>query len=117
LDVTVSVAVENTGALAGDEVVELYVKDLEASAIVPIRSLQGLKRIHLEPGEKRDVSFTLTPSQLAFWNDQAEHVLEPGSFEIAVGGKQPGFTGSADAKTTDVIVGKLEVTGDKILVP
>ncbi|HDQ44973.1 MAG TPA: glycoside hydrolase family 3 protein [bacterium] len=114
-DVCVSVTVENAGGMAGDEVVQLYVSDVEASFPVPIRSLQGFRRIHLAPGQKKEVAFTLTPRQLAFWDDSANQILEPGFFEIAVGGKQPGFSGSADAETTGSLTGRFEVLGDRIL--
>jgi beta-glucosidase len=110
-DVRVSVEVENTGRVAGEEVVQLYITDLEASAPVPIRSLQGVERIFLRPGERRTVSFTLTPRQLSLIDVEWERVVEPGLFEVSVGGKQPGFSGLADAATTGVVTGRFEVVG------
>jgi beta-glucosidase len=109
--IPIRVDVENTGALAGDEVIQLYVTDLEASAPVPVRSLQGFRRVRLQPGETATVSFTLTPRQLSLINEDLQRVVEPGGFEVSVGGKQPGFTGVADAKTTSVAVGRFEVVG------
>jgi beta-glucosidase len=106
---TVRVRVENTGTVAGEEVVQLYLTDVEASVPVPIRSLQGVERVHLEPGESRFVSFTLTPRQLSLIDDEGERVVEPGVFEISVGGKQPGFSGVSDAETTGVVTGRFEV--------
>jgi len=85
----VSVEVENTGERAGDEVVQLYLKDLETSGPAPICALQGFTRIHLQPGEKRTVSFTVTPRQRAFINDEGKCLLEPGTFRVTVGGSQP----------------------------
>ena len=82
----VAVEVENTGKLAGDEVVELYVKAAKG------RSLEGFRRVPLQPGERKTVEFTLAPGKLA-----------PGRVEISVGGKQPGFTGVLDAATTAVL--------------
>jgi beta-glucosidase len=108
-DVTVSVKVHNTGPAAGEEVVQLYVTDVEASAPVPIRSLQGFKRVFIEPGEQQTVTFTLTPHQLSLIDAQWQRVVEPGEFEISVGGKQPGFSGVADASSTGVVVGRMEV--------
>jgi beta-glucosidase len=99
-DAKVAVEVQNAGTMAGEEVVQLYLKRLENSATVPIRSLEGFQRISLRPGEARTVEFTLTPRQLA----------SPGVVEIAVGGKQPGFHGAADASTTQVLTGALTVT-------
>jgi len=109
--VQISVDVQNAGDRAGDEVVQLYVTDVAASVPVPLRSLQGLHRISLKPGEKRRVSFTLTPRQLSLIDDQGKRVLEPGEFMITVGGKQAGFTGQADAVTTDVVTGRFSLTG------
>jgi beta-glucosidase len=111
-DVQLSVEVRNTGEVAGEEVVQLYLTDLEASAPVPIRSLQGIHRIFLEPGETRTVSFTLTPRQLSLVDEAWERVVEPGMFEVSVGGKQPGFSGLADAPTTGVVTGRFEVVGE-----
>ncbi|MHB8055417.1 MAG: fibronectin type III-like domain-contianing protein, partial [Candidatus Aminicenantales bacterium] len=81
--------VENCGRMTGDEVVQLYISDLEASVPVPIRQLSGFERISLNPGEKRTVSFTVTPRQLALIDASGTCVLEPGRFQISVGGGQP----------------------------
>jgi len=87
--VSVRVEVENSGPRAGDEVVQLYVQDVEASLPVPRLQLQGFARIHLEPGEKRTVEFALTPEQLSFADDEGQWMLEPGEFRVWVGGQQP----------------------------
>jgi len=110
-EVEISVTVGNTGAMAGDEVVQLYVTDMEASVPVPIRSLQGVQRIHLEAGAIQRVTFTLTPRQLSIITDDGERIIEPGTFEVSVGGKQPGFSGVGDSATTDVVVAQFEVVG------
>jgi beta-glucosidase len=110
-DVRVSATVENSGSLAGDEVVQLYVTDVEASVRVPIRSLAGVERVHLKPGERRVVEFTIKPRQLAVITDDGRTVVEPGDFKVTIGGKQPGFTGTADAATTSFIEGRFSVTG------
>ncbi len=102
----VSVAVRNAGTRGGDEVVQLYVTHLGASTRVPIRSLQGLKRIHVRAGEQQTVSFALEPKQLAIVNDAGQVRAEPGRVLIAVGGKQPGFKGQADATTTQVVTAR-----------
>ncbi len=113
----ISVEVENVGPLAGEEVVQLYLTDLEASAPVPIRSLQGLERVFLRPGERRTVSFTLTPRQMSLIGSDWERVLEPGEFEVTVGGKQPGFGGLADAASTEVATAVFRVSGDLLRLP
>ena len=107
-DINISVKVKNTGEVAGDEVVQLYIKDMEASAIVPIRSLQGIKRIHLKPGEEQKVEFDLIPKQIAVINDDAHFIVEPGVFEISVGGGLPGAVPSS----TDVVFKTLQVKGE-----
>jgi beta-glucosidase len=108
-NVTVSATVENAGTRAGDEVVQVYVTDLEASVRVPIRSLAGVQRVHLNPGERRVVTFTLEPRQLAVITDDGKTVVEPGEFKVTIGGKQPGFSGSADAATTAFVEGRFTV--------
>ncbi|CAN5409782.1 glycoside hydrolase family 3 protein [soil metagenome] len=116
-NVPVSVDVQNSGAVAGDEVVQLYITDLAASVPVAIRSLAGVHRINLKPGEKRTVSFTLTPRQMSVIDNKGNRVIEPGDFAISAGGKQPGFTGTADAKTSGAVSGKFTVTGNVLEIP
>lgn len=115
--VRVSAVVQNTGAIAGDEVVQLYITDQAASVPVPIRSLAGISRISLRPGEKRTVFFTLTPRQMSLIDDAGRRIIEPGDFEISIGGKQPGSKGNADAKTTGTLIGKFTLTGKVIVIP
>jgi beta-glucosidase len=107
----VSAMVENTGKLAGDEVVQLYVTDVAASVRVPLRSLAGVQRLHLNAGEKRLVSFDLDSRQLAIITDDGRAVVEPGEFKVTIGGKQPGFTGTADASTSGFVEGRFTVSG------
>jgi beta-glucosidase len=113
-EVKVSVAVKNAGSREGEEVVQLYVTQLGASTRVPIRSLQGIRRVHLKPGEQQTVGFSLDPKQLATVSDAGQVRVEPGRVLIAVGGKQPGFKGAADAKTTQVVTAETEMTGSAI---
>jgi beta-glucosidase len=80
-----TVDVENTGGTAGDEVVQLYLADLEASTERPIKSLKGFRRIHLAPGEKTTVAFQLTREDLSMINDKNQWVIEPGAFEALIG--------------------------------
>ncbi|HHF43556.1 MAG TPA: glucan 1,4-alpha-glucosidase, partial [Candidatus Aminicenantes bacterium] len=97
------------GQRAGEEVVQLYLSDLEASVPVPIRSLKGFKRISLQPGEKKRVFFELKADDFAVWDKNFKRVIEPGFFEISIGGKQPGFKGLADAETTEVVTARLQI--------
>jgi len=82
---TVSVEVENTGRRAGDEVVQLYIRDLVASMTRPVKELKGFQRVSLQPGEKRRVEFVLGPEHLGFWNRDMRYVVEPGEFQVMVG--------------------------------
>jgi beta-glucosidase len=111
-ELQVSVLVSNTGDRAGEEVVQLYVTDLEATVPVPVRSLQGFRRLRLESGASQRVSFSLSPRQLSLIDGGDHRVVEPGMFELSVGGKQPGFAGVADATTSGVVMGRFEVTGE-----
>jgi beta-glucosidase len=84
---TVRVDVENSGPRAGDEVVQLYVRDLAASVKRPVKELRGFERTRLQPAEKKTVTFTLPGQHLSFY-DENKHafVVEPGLFEVLVGG-------------------------------
>jgi len=82
---TASVEVENTGKRAGDEVVQLYIRDMAASRTRPLKELKGFERITLKSGEKRRVQFTLAPEQLGFYNTDMRFVVEPGMFKVIVG--------------------------------
>jgi beta-glucosidase len=87
---TVNVEVENTGPRTGDEVVELYMRDVAASVTRPVKELKGFQRVTLRAGEKRRLEFTLTPELLGFYNREMQFVVEPGDFQLMVG------TSSAD---------------------
>ncbi|MCX7797999.1 MAG: glycoside hydrolase family 3 C-terminal domain-containing protein [Melioribacter sp.] len=81
----VSVVVQNVGEYAGEEVVQLYIRDLCSSVTRPVKELRGFKKIKLQPGESRTVIFDITPELLAFTNVDMKYVVEPGEFEIMVG--------------------------------
>jgi beta-glucosidase len=81
----VSVEIENTGQRAGDEVVQLYIRDQTASVTRPVKELKGFERITLQPGEKRRVQFKLTSEHLGFYNRDMRFVVEPGEFKVFVG--------------------------------
>ena len=84
-NVQISVNVANTGRLAGDEVVQLYVRDDEASITRPLLELKRFQRVTLQPGERRTVTFELKPDDLALWNMDMKRVVEPGTFTISAG--------------------------------
>lgn len=83
---TVSVDVTNTGKRAGDEVVQLYIHDLQTNMVTrPVKELKGFRRITLQPGEKQSVTFTLTPEALSYLDENMDCVVEAGLFDIMVG--------------------------------
>ena len=96
--VTVSVEVRNTGKVAGDEVVQLYLHDVVSSVTRPIKELKGFRRVTLAPGETKTVQFILDREAFALWNQEMKRVVEPGAFEIMVG------PNSVDLKTTTLEV-------------
>ena len=81
----VSVTVSNTGKRVGDEIVQLYIRDLVSSVTRPVMELKDFKRISLGPGESKVVEFTITPDKLSFLNLNMETVVEPGWFDVMVG--------------------------------
>ena len=102
-DISVSVSITNNGQMDGREVVQLYLKDVEASVPVPNKTLVGFKNIDLKVGESQTVSFTVSPAQLSLIDGNFERVMEPGVFEFSFGAK-------------DQIKGKTNLTGDKYAV-
>jgi beta-glucosidase len=108
---TLSVEVENTGERAGDEVVEVYAA-AAGGAETPVRSLAGIERIALAAGERKTVSFTLKPEQLANYSADGKLIARPGEWTISAGGKQPGFHGALDAATTGVVSATVRLTGE-----
>lgn len=83
--VTVSVQLTNIGDRAGDEVVQLYIRDIVSSVTRPVKELKRFRRIHLDAGAQSTLEFTLQPADFAFYNIQKEFVVEPGQFSIMLG--------------------------------
>jgi beta-glucosidase len=84
-DVNVSVDVTNTGGVAGDEVVELYTRDMVSSVTTWEKNLVGFERVHLNVGETKTVHFTIANNDLKLWNREMQHVVEPGDFKVMIG--------------------------------
>jgi beta-glucosidase len=95
----VSVNVTNTGNVKGDEVVQLYIRQEVSSVTRPIKELRGFRRLSLNPGETRRVEFSLGPAELSYLNRDMHRVVEPGIFDLMVGGN-----------SVDLIQTKLEVS-------
>jgi beta-glucosidase len=99
-EATLSIQITNTGSLAGDEVVQFYIHDVATEMVTrPVMELKGFQRITLKPGETRTVEFKVGFEQLSFLNETMQKVVEPGTFELMVGGS-----------SADVQMVKLEVT-------
>ncbi len=88
--VEVKVDVKNTGTVRGEEVVQLYITDTEASVAVPAYALKGFQRIALEPGEYGTLTFTVTPGMYSIVDDHGNSIIEAGEFRVTVGGSSPG---------------------------
>jgi beta-glucosidase len=85
-ELKVSVDVKNVGNFDGDEVVQLYINDVYSSVTTPEKTLKGFKRVFIKKGENKRVEFTLTKDELSLWNREMKEVVEPGDFEVMVGG-------------------------------
>jgi len=101
---SVSVDVRNSGDRAGDEVVQLYIRDDVASVEEPVKSLKGFQRITLQPGETRTVTFKLGPEALSLYDSRMRRIVEPGSFTVFAG-----------TNSDDVITTRFDVTGDTLV--
>jgi beta-glucosidase len=115
-NITVSVTVTNTGAVDGDEVVQLYLTDEKASTPRPLRQLEAFKRINLKSGESSQVIFVLKAEQFSMINDKGKRVIEPGWFTVTVGGKQPGLKGESDPQFTGIVSSRIRLTGKEVLI-
>ena len=96
--VEVSVEVRNAGVRAGDEVVQLYVRDKVGSVTRPLKELKGFQRVTLAPGEMKTVRFTLDERTFRMWNAEMKRIVEPGEFEIMAG------PNSVDLKSTTLTI-------------
>jgi beta-glucosidase len=102
-NIRVSVDVTNTGPREGDEVVQLYTHELVTSVTTYEKNLRGFERIHLKPGERKSVTFTLTHDDLGLWDRQMHFVVEPGKFKVMIG------SGSEDIRLS----GQFEIASSK----
>lgn len=94
-ELVVEVSIKNTGKVTGDEVVQLYINDEYASRTRPIKELKGFKRVTLQPGESKRISFSLSTEQLAFYDKEMNLIIEPGDFKVMIG------SSSEDIRLTD----------------
>ncbi|NBY25450.1 MAG: glycosyl hydrolase, partial [Chitinophagaceae bacterium] len=80
------IRVSNTGAYQGEEVVQLYIQDVTASLVRPVRELKGFEKINLKPGESKEVVFTISEKELSFYNEEGKAITEAGLFHVFIGG-------------------------------
>lgn len=83
---TVTVSLTNTGKFDGEEIVQLYIRDIAASVVRPVKELKGFEKVFLKAGETKQVRFTLTGKDLSFYDGEGKLLLEPGKFTVFVGG-------------------------------
>ncbi|WP_373278098.1 fibronectin type III-like domain-contianing protein [Prolixibacter bellariivorans] len=90
--VTVSVDVKNTGKRDGQDVVQLYLRDVYSSVTTPRKNLKGFSRVSIKAGDTKTVTFELTSDELSLWNRQMKNVVEPGDFVVMVGSNSANLT-------------------------
>jgi beta-glucosidase len=98
-NVKVSVNVRNIGSMQGDEVVQLYVRDIDSAITRPVKELKAFRRVSLQPGASTTVEFTLTKQAFAYWNEEMKYAIEPGEFSIMTG------PNSVDLKAATLTIG------------
>jgi len=83
--ITISFDLQNTGDYAGEEVAQLYLRDVVSQPVRPVKELKDFKKLMLQPGEKKTVTFTITKDKLAFYNDKLDWITQPGEFNLMIG--------------------------------
>jgi beta-glucosidase len=101
-ETTASIDITNTGRIAGDEIIQLYIRDQVSSVTRPVKELKDFRRIHLEPGQTKTVQFIITADKLSFLNEDMRRVVEPGLFDIMVG---------PSSSSDKLLTAKLEIIG------
>jgi len=99
--ITATITITNSGRSDGEETVQLYIRDLVGSVVRPVKELKGFKKVFLKAGESKEVSFTITPNDLRFYNDKLEYIFEPGDFKLFIGGSSRDVKESAFILRTD----------------
>lgn len=110
-DLVVRVSVKNTGAVAGEEVVQIYIKNPNADARNPHKTLAFFERMHFDAGEEKTLTFTIDKAQLSIVNQDGEKVMASGAYEISVGGAQ---SSKERIGKGSVVVKQLNISGDTI---
>jgi beta-glucosidase len=110
------ITVENSGKMAAEETVQLYIKDVQASVNVPRWQLKGIRKVFLAPSEATEITFMLTAKELSLIDNDGNRIVEPGQFEVYIGGSQPDERSKA-LTGQSVMKAELKVIGDKVTLP
>ncbi len=108
--VDISIVIENVGGVASDEVVQLYIRDRIASIARPVLELRGFKRIELGAGQKKRVTFSLTPDQFSFWSARGQWLIEAGRIDFWIGASSADFRASGSFEISKTQVGTAPAT-------
>ena len=104
--IEVNFSVKNIGKIKGDEVVQLYIKDIVGSVTRPVKELKGFLRINLKPNQKKKIKFILSPEQLAFTDEEMQLIVEEGKYEVQIGASSEDIRlkGNFNISETEVIL-------------
>ena len=83
--ITATCTITNTGKYAGEEIVQLYIRDKVAAPVRPVKELKDFKKISLQPGESKTIQFTIDKEKLSFYNEKLQWITQPGEFELMIG--------------------------------
>ena len=83
--IEVTMKLTNTGKYAGEEMVQLYIRDKVGSVVRPVKELKDFQKIKLQPGESKTIRFTINKEKLSFYNDKLQWIAEPGEFDLMIG--------------------------------
>ena len=108
--IEISVEIKNTSKIAGDDVVQIYLTHLDKQEQNAIRTLVSFDRVHLAAGETKTLNYNIDAKAYSWVNSEGKKILEPGNVLLSVGGKQPGFSGIANANSTSVLTKRVLLT-------
>lgn len=109
--ITVTADIQNTGERDGNEIVQLYLKHLNALVPVPFHTLKGFQKVSLKKGQKKTVSFTIKPADFSVIKDNGDAVINPGSFVISIGGGQPQKVSATKQTSADNVQSTIKLEG------
>ncbi len=111
-NITIQLSIQNTGEMEAEEAIQLYVRNIEASVRVPNLELKGFKKIKLKPKEEQVIEFTVTPRDLSLITEEGLRVIEPGQYQIFIGGSQPDKR-SLHLTDSNILTYEVNITGER----